>query len=67
LESHTSRGVPGTAALMQYDVIRGLRYESGQRGGLLAQKKLLTGILLGWCSKAVTVVCTKQRIYVMTG
>ena len=53
---------------MQYDVIRGVCDMSPDKeGGLLAKTKLLTGIMLGWCSKAVTVVCTKQMIYVVTG
>jgi len=47
LESHTSRGVPGTAALMQYDVIRGLRYESGQRGGSAGTEKAADGYYVG--------------------
>ena len=33
LESHTTHGVPGTAALMQYNVIRGLQYEPGLNEG----------------------------------
>jgi hypothetical protein len=64
LESHTSRGVPGTVALMQYDVIRGLRYESGRRWGSAGKDKAADGYYVG---KAVTVVCTKQMIYVVTG
>jgi hypothetical protein len=67
LESHTSRGVPGTAALMQYNVIRGLRYESVEKRDMPAKTKLLTGIMLGWCLTNVMVVCTKQTIYVVTG
>jgi len=47
LESHTSRGVPGTAALMQYDVIRGLRYESGRRGGPAGKDKAADGYYVG--------------------
>jgi hypothetical protein len=47
LESYTSRGVPGTAALMQYDVIRGLRYESGQRGGSAGKDKAADGYYVG--------------------
>jgi len=47
LESHTSRGVPGTVALMQYDVIRGLRYESGRRGGSAGKDKAADGYFVG--------------------
>jgi hypothetical protein len=47
LESHTSRGVPGTAALMQYDVIRGLRYESGRKKGYAGEDKAADGFYVG--------------------
>ena len=64
LESHTNRGVPGTAALMQYDVVV-CDMSLDEERDLLAE--LLTGIMLGWCSRKATAICTKQMTYVVTG
>ena len=47
LESHTSRGVPGTAALMQRNVIRGLRHESGRRVGSAGKDIAADGYYVG--------------------